>query len=118
MGYYSIHHVHVHALAVLSGLSIAIQAYLGYYVTLNLRSFTPGPIQGISSQGGYYVALRCLPLNNIMDTIGGNTSKVSVRRSIGGNRHVQLHAPTMFNVVKDLECLQISTSLGVAGLTP
>jgi hypothetical protein len=40
-----------------------IQAYLGYYVASILRFFTPGPIQGISCRGGYYLAVRCLLLN-------------------------------------------------------
>jgi hypothetical protein len=39
------------------------QAYLGYYVASKLRFFTPGTIQGISCRGGYYLAVRCLPLN-------------------------------------------------------
>jgi hypothetical protein len=40
-----------------------IQAYLGYYVALKLHFFTPGPIHGTSSRDGYYLAMRCLPLN-------------------------------------------------------
>jgi hypothetical protein len=44
-------------------LPITIQAYLGYYVASKLHFFTPGPIQGISCRGGYYLAVRCLPLN-------------------------------------------------------
>jgi hypothetical protein len=43
--------------------SAHIQAYLGYYVASKLRFFTPGPIQGISCRGSYYLAERCLLLN-------------------------------------------------------
>jgi hypothetical protein len=40
-----------------------IQAYLGNYVALKLRFFTPGPIHRISSRDGCYLAMGCLPLN-------------------------------------------------------
>jgi hypothetical protein len=36
---------------------------LGYYVASKLPFFAPGQIQGISCRGGYYLAVRCLPLN-------------------------------------------------------
>jgi hypothetical protein len=45
------------------GLPRLSYAYLGYYVALKPRLFTPGPIQGISSRGGCYLAVRSLPLN-------------------------------------------------------
>jgi hypothetical protein len=46
----------------------SIQAYLGYYVALKLRFFTPGPIghhlgTAVSSRDGCYLAMGCLPLN-------------------------------------------------------
>jgi hypothetical protein len=42
---------------------LTVVAYLGYYVALKLRFFTPGPNHRISSRDGCYVAMGCLPLN-------------------------------------------------------